>query len=371
MRRSVSRLSMAIGLVCCGLSAASSLHADSSEATFSGLNGKIAFTRRIIEGMPAVTREDDIYVINPDGTGERNLTRTVYGEYQPDWSSDGTKLLFWGGPPTRIQDIYVMDADGSNIVNLTNDDSGDSSPSWSPDSSQLAYTSFDAGIQQIYTMRADGGDRVRISSGDSGAYMPAWSPDGNWIAFMSGKNVVIAKPDGSQAGIIFTGLEFPGPISWSPDGRKIAFVSGRQLHVLNSDGSDQHSIAAADFATDADWSPDGTQIAIVESSRSPERTANIIVMQVDGTNPRRLTNHPPGVGILDLDWGTNTDFAFPSTGGPPVRSASGWLSAIFIGTGILLVAAGEWALRRSAGPLVLEACVQDEAEAAGTRWPLG
>src|SRR5262245_1755895 len=84
-----------------------------SQAAFFGPNGKIAFTS---------TRDGntEIYVMNADGSGQANISRSPSsGDYSPSWSPDGRQLAFVstrGGNP----DVYIMNADGSGVRRVTN-----------------------------------------------------------------------------------------------------------------------------------------------------------------------------------------------------------------------------------------------------------
>src|SRR5438105_1146558 len=73
--------------------------------------GKIAFTSNR-DG------NDEIYVMNTDGTGVTRLTNDPASDSQPAWSPDGSRIAFTS---TRVGnfDIYVMNADGTNVTRLT------------------------------------------------------------------------------------------------------------------------------------------------------------------------------------------------------------------------------------------------------------
>ena len=75
------------------------------------------------------------------------------------------------------QEIYVMDADGSNQTNLTNHAANDESPTWSPDGTQIAFYSDRDGPADIYVMDADGSNQTRLTTDPQFASHPAWSPE--------------------------------------------------------------------------------------------------------------------------------------------------------------------------------------------------
>ena len=85
------------------------LLAEVAQATFPGANGKIAFERG------NETAEHDIYAINPDGTGELNLTHNGSNNRQIAWSPDGSQIAFFsdGDGRDNYYDIHVARADGS------------------------------------------------------------------------------------------------------------------------------------------------------------------------------------------------------------------------------------------------------------------
>ncbi len=86
-------------------------------------------------------RNEDIYVMNPDGSGERQLTDQPGHDSGPAWSPDGQKIAFYSrrlvsGKPNT--DVYVMDTAGSTVQRLTRSSAYDFDPAWSPDGRQIA-----------------------------------------------------------------------------------------------------------------------------------------------------------------------------------------------------------------------------------------
>src|SRR5437762_1089425 len=83
-------------------------------------------------------------------------------------------------------EIYVMNADGTGVTRLTNDNgSFDRQPAWSPACDRIAFTKDPGGNVEIYVMNADGTGATRLTNSVGYDEEPAWSPDGTRIAFAS------------------------------------------------------------------------------------------------------------------------------------------------------------------------------------------
>ena len=75
-----------------------------------------------------------LYVMNADGTVSTQLASDQpSGFFEPalSWTADGNRLAYEGASPGNAE-IYVIDADGSGRRNLTNHSANDRHPSWSP-----------------------------------------------------------------------------------------------------------------------------------------------------------------------------------------------------------------------------------------------
>jgi Tol biopolymer transport system component len=127
--------------------------------------------------------------INPDGSGQVNLTNNPAPDFTPEWSPDGSKIVFYrnlGLAPRQDLDVFVMNADGSGQTNLTkNSGPDDFHPSWSPDGEKIVFGSNRENSLDLYIMNADGTDVTRLTNNSQINFAPAWSPDGKKIAFTS------------------------------------------------------------------------------------------------------------------------------------------------------------------------------------------
>lgn len=176
--------------------------------------------------------EIDVWIARRDGSEARRLTDHWEIDDQPAWSPDGTRLAFRSWRAGGEGDIWVMNADGSGLRNLTPDPlpgvTDEMRPAWSPDGSRIAFVSNRGGDVDIWTMRADGTDFRRVTSSPDYDTEPTWSPDGRWIAFrrsapVVGSDLMVVAATGGEPRRLALAGEQRQP-SWSPDGSLIAFV---------------------------------------------------------------------------------------------------------------------------------------------------
>jgi Tol biopolymer transport system component len=161
---------------------------DDLDPSFSPDGTKVAFSRcQTGDGGTCA-----IYRIGSDGTRLTALTGfdPAALDFQSPYSPDGSMIAFgrfaFNGVFATAGGVDLMGADGSNVRLLTPLELGAADPDWSPDGSRLVFTTHccDPQNAQLWTIRADGTQPAPLTvSSNLHDFQPSWSPQGDAIAF--------------------------------------------------------------------------------------------------------------------------------------------------------------------------------------------
>lgn len=233
-------------------------------AAFPGTNGRIVFESNAFDGPP---NDSDIFIVNPDGTGQRQLTDNLVDDVDAAISPDGCLIVFSRDVEGSINDnlsgngdLFLIRPDGTGERQLTgaeaNDTNNDIDPTFSPDGERIVFIrDGDIHIIEIAT-----GQVTQVTNNNAFEFVPVFSPDGQSIAF---SRFVIDPGENQGDDEIFI----------------INLATGQETRLTDNAVQDRFT----------DFSPDGQRI-VFESNRDGD--SDIFTMNVDGTNVTQITNDP-------------------------------------------------------------------------------
>jgi TolB protein len=87
------------------------------------------------------------------------IESAVYGVKEPEFSPDGEKIVMGG----NAEGLYVANADGTNVTQITSGRDGD--PDWSPDGTKILFTrSTPTANRELWTVNPDGTNEVQLTT---------------------------------------------------------------------------------------------------------------------------------------------------------------------------------------------------------------
>jgi Tol biopolymer transport system component len=261
--------------------------------TYPAPTGKIVFTCQV--------KGDEVCIMNPDGSGWRQLTDTPLASFNASLSPDGKQTVYVISDG-KNSEIYELDIATKKTKPLTELKKNLGSPEISPDNQHIIFHYRSGnGNTTLWIMNRDGSDPHEFYS-ESGkdAHDATWSPDGKQILFALGKGennkFYIMDFAGGDPQLVNNSIDSRGRSDWSND--LISFDQGdpylHNVFIMKTDGNGLRQLTQDNNSQGASLSPDGMWIAFTaytEDSKQHSETCEIFIMHVDGSNMRQLTDN--------------------------------------------------------------------------------
>jgi Tol biopolymer transport system component len=233
----------------------------------SALKPQFEFRGRIVF-QSDLDGDNEIYLLTREGV--RRLTDNAWSDEFPRWSPDGRRVAFVADPSGRRQ-VYLMNEDGSGIRQATRSEHEAIEPGWFPDGRRLAYTeerkrtigrSYEMFALDLETGRAE---RL-LPKFDGSNALPDFSPAAPHLAFTGKKTVgwgvYLADLLTGESRVLTSGGGACRP-RFSPDGRELVYVSSSadgkgDIWLMKADGTGQERLTELPETYDyfPAWSPD-------------------------------------------------------------------------------------------------------------------
>lgn len=229
----------------------------------------------------------------------------------PNWSRDGSYLLFNGGG--RMHKLPVAggqpEAIETGSATRINNDHG-----ISPDGTQLVISNHGADNRSLIYLLPIAGGVPRLVTPQGPSYWHGWSPDGKTLAFCGQRNgefdIYTIPAEGGEERRLTTAAGLDDGPDYSPDGKLIYFNSDRtglmQLWQMQADGSEQKQLTSDEFNN---WfphpSPNGRWIVFLSYDKSVKgHPANkdvlLRLMPAAGGEPRTIAKLFGGQGTINV-----------------------------------------------------------------------
>jgi dipeptidyl aminopeptidase/acylaminoacyl peptidase len=213
----------------------------------------------------------------------------------------------------RRQHLWVTEVASGKSRQITSGDWNDIDPQFSPDGTRVVFTGdrtgayfddMDHSARALWIVSADGGAVTKLATQDN-IEEANWSPDGQWIACLSHRvpgsdavKILLVPTNGGPARVLAQDIDIQAKgLRWNSDGSalylgakdhgteqifRIDVRSGAVTEVTHG----EHYVNV--FATNMKAN------VLVYSQSDPEHPAEIYSAQLDGTKPKQLTHFNEG-----------------------------------------------------------------------------
>lgn len=203
-----------------------------------------------------------------------------------------------GGSP----DIWLMDPDGSDAKQLTKSAGVRSAPAISPDGERIVYVGAFGKTDQVFWVGPNGQPPRRMTSATGSKKQPMYAPDGSKLSFISSGRVYVTDRNGEDPNpVLPTDYEIRAAMTERAGNRDIP------AYFVYSWGSDSVAIAGASRDSSGNES-----LMIVPRTRKPlpisgadiRGTLDALIQQ-EGRLKRRITNEDR-IELTSVAWAANS-----------------------------------------------------------------
>ena len=253
---------------------------------------------------------NELYVMNIDGTEQVRLTRTAKSEGGATWIEDGKRIAFIYADKDGVPQLWVMNADGSDRKCVSNFENGVEGFKFSPDSKKVILISTVKYSREAKDVYADLPNATgRVIDDLMYKHWDQWTKDiphpfladfcGDGISNI--EDIMAAEPYECPMRP-FGGTE---SFAWAPDGKSLVYCSRKKtgLEYALSTNSDLYLYNLEDkttrnltegmmgYDTNPAFSPDGNQLAwlSMEHDGYESEKNRIFVMDMATGEKRDLT----------------------------------------------------------------------------------
>jgi Tol biopolymer transport system component len=242
-------------------------------------SGAVVFARRDPEDLIG----GNVFLVNADGTGLRNLTNMSGRKVGSlGWSPDYATLAFEAetvdenGFPDGGRAVYLLPRGGAQPPTLL---AGGTAPVWSPEGSRILLRQEAAGLA-VVTVTSGQVDTLASPGPDEFIGTAAWSPNGGRVAFVFIPpdfiffSIELVDANGANRRTIVDQSRLSGDYvihDWQPGGSKLLVTVSEglseELYLVDTTASVAPlnlTQDPADEYPEASWSPDGSTVLFIK-----------------------------------------------------------------------------------------------------------
>jgi Tol biopolymer transport system component len=233
------------------------------------------------------------------------------------------KVVFVGTGKGNEGDILKVPPQGGEPRHITDDLLSDADPAVSPNGKRVAYAKHSGGMGgdwEIFIVRMNGDGERQVTQGPNSGEVPAWTPNGKSLVYVrqrSGGGLELFKvrigpePRRGRRLTDTAGYEYVPDVS--SDGL-IVFTytlskGASELVLMRLDGTHRRRLTNTDNKIEdlPSWAPGAKKVAFTVRAPLSKDTTDIASIRVDGTHRERIIDHD-NLNLFYPSWSPNGEW---------------------------------------------------------------